>query len=147
MKTSKGATMFRLKRRLQKRKGFVFVGYLTAFRVKPFLVIHLMGKPVAVFKRSDGTLFAWEMACTHQGADLTKGILEGGVVTCPRHGRRFDLETGECLNRNSPPLRKHAVRLKGYGVYVSLAPKSSKDETGRPKGCKDASGRKLSDLV
>ena len=32
--------------------------------------------------------------CTHMGGNLAQGKLEGTVVTCPRHGSQFDLESG-----------------------------------------------------
>jgi nitrite reductase/ring-hydroxylating ferredoxin subunit len=130
--------MQRLKRTIPRRSGFVFAGYFSVFRVKPFLVLHLMGKPVAVFRRPDGTFFSREMACTHQGADLTQGEIEDGVVTCPRHGRRYDLETGACLNRDSPPLREHAVRLKDNAVLVALSPKPDDHRPRSPMGAVDA---------
>lgn len=139
--------MLGMNKRVRRRKGYVFVGYLSTFHVKPFLVIHLMGKPVAVFKRANGTLFAWEMACTNDGADMTKGEIENGVVTCPRHGHRFDLDTGECLNRSFPSLKQHAVRLNDDGVYVSLTPKPREPDSGRRQSWEDTSERRLTDLV
>jgi nitrite reductase/ring-hydroxylating ferredoxin subunit len=110
------------KRRDRPKPGFAFVCHLSVLQHKAFSSIVLMGKPVAVFKRENGTLFAREMACKHQGADLTKGEIEDWVVTCPHHGRRFDLETGECLNRDCPPLRRHAVVVKGDAVFLSILP-------------------------
>ena len=35
--------------------------------------------------------------CPHAGALLSEGELEGGVVTCPRHGSQFDVTTGQRL--------------------------------------------------
>lgn len=35
--------------------------------------------------------------CPHAGATLSEGELEGGVVTCPRHGSQFDVTTGQRL--------------------------------------------------
>jgi nitrite reductase/ring-hydroxylating ferredoxin subunit len=35
--------------------------------------------------------------CPHAGALLSEGELEGGVVTCPRHGSQFDVSTGQRL--------------------------------------------------
>jgi len=89
----------------------------------PFQAVTLLGKRVAIFRSNCGALRALEMGCKHQGADLTAGKLEGGTVTCPRHGWRYDLATGECLNQPlSPPLRHHAVRVEGDDIYVSLQP-------------------------
>ena len=35
--------------------------------------------------------------CTHAGGDLSKGRLEGNIVTCPRHGSQFDVTTGKSI--------------------------------------------------
>ena len=52
------------------------------------------GKSVAIW-RSGGRLGCLENACTHSGAALSEGEVEEGVVTCPRHGSRFDICSGE----------------------------------------------------
>lgn len=54
---------------------------------------------IAVFN-IDGTLYAIEDVCTHDGGVLTGGELKGCVITCPRHGAQFDVRTGEVL---APP--------------------------------------------
>lgn len=46
----------------------------------------------------DGKLYAIDDVCTHAGGDLSKGKLEGKIVTCPRHGSRFDVTTGKCIS-------------------------------------------------
>jgi nitrite reductase/ring-hydroxylating ferredoxin subunit len=52
--------------------------------------------PLAVY-RSDGRWFAIADRCPHAGARLSDGAIEGTVVTCPGHGSRFDVRTGERL--------------------------------------------------
>ncbi|MGE5132400.1 MAG: Rieske 2Fe-2S domain-containing protein [Gemmatimonadota bacterium] len=52
--------------------------------------------PVAVY-RVDGQLRAIADRCPHAGAALSDGEAEGGVLTCPGHGSRFDICTGERL--------------------------------------------------
>jgi 3-phenylpropionate/trans-cinnamate dioxygenase ferredoxin subunit len=47
----------------------------------------------------DGKYYAINLKCTHMGGNLSKGKLEGKIVTCPRHGDRFDVTTGECISR------------------------------------------------
>jgi 3-phenylpropionate/trans-cinnamate dioxygenase ferredoxin subunit len=47
-----------------------------------------------------GELFAVEDVCTHDGAPLGDGTVEGDAVVCPRHGARFCLRTGAVL---APP--------------------------------------------
>ena len=46
----------------------------------------------------DGKFYAINGTCTHMGGDLTKGKLDGSIVTCPRHGSRFDVKTGKNLS-------------------------------------------------
>ncbi len=88
-------------------------------RIRSFSVL---GKKIGIVKRTDDQFYAIETGCKHQGADLTQGKIDGHVATCPRHGWQYDLETGECLNHDSPRLRKHALVLEGNDIKVSLSP-------------------------
>jgi nitrite reductase (NADH) small subunit len=49
---------------------------------------------VAVFRGSDGRLFAVESRCP-QGRALVEGILNGYKIECCAHGHTFDLFTGQ----------------------------------------------------
>jgi len=53
--------------------------------------------------------FAAESRCTHMGASLSQGKLEGTVVTCSRHGSQFDLSNGQVVRW-----------LKGSGLTSTL---------------------------
>jgi 3-phenylpropionate/trans-cinnamate dioxygenase ferredoxin subunit len=59
-----------------------------------------VGSRIIAIARSGGEYFAIEDVCTHDGAELTGGAIEGTEIVCPRHGARFCLRTGEAL---SPP--------------------------------------------
>ncbi len=43
----------------------------------------------------DGTLHAIANNCPHSKGDLSRGVISEGIVSCPRHGSRFDLRTGK----------------------------------------------------
>jgi len=62
-------------------------------------VVDVDGAQIAVFN-VDGQYYAIEDVCTHDGGILTGGPVEKDEVTCPRHGARFCVRTGEAL---SPP--------------------------------------------
>lgn len=51
---------------------------------------------IAVFN-IDGDIFAIEDVCTHDYSTLTGGPINGCEITCPRHGARFNIKTGEAL--------------------------------------------------
>ena len=58
------------------------------------LVVDVDGYDVAVFK-IDGQFYAIEDVCTHDGAEIASGELDGDEIICPRHGARFCVKTGQ----------------------------------------------------
>jgi nitrite reductase/ring-hydroxylating ferredoxin subunit len=52
--------------------------------------------PVALY-RIGSALCAIANRCPHAGEPLSPGVIEGNIVTCPRHGSQFDVLTGERL--------------------------------------------------
>jgi 3-phenylpropionate/trans-cinnamate dioxygenase ferredoxin subunit len=63
-----------------------------------------------------GTLHAVSDRCSHEGARLSLGRLDGAVVTCPAHGLRFDVTTGRNLSgpvmADLPDLEKLSPRAR-----------------------------------
>jgi 3-phenylpropionate/trans-cinnamate dioxygenase ferredoxin subunit len=62
-------------------------------------VVDAEDTPIAVFY-CEGSYYAIEDTCTHDGGELASGEVEGDEVICPRHGARFCIKTGEAL---TPP--------------------------------------------
>ena len=58
------------------------------------VVVDVDGYDVAVFK-IDGQFYAIEDVCTHDGAEIASGELDGDEIVCPRHGARFCVKTGQ----------------------------------------------------
>jgi nitrite reductase (NADH) small subunit len=56
---------------------------------------------IAVFRTPEG-FRAIDGACPHAGGPLADGIVADRCVTCPLHGRRFDLLTGADLGDGAP---------------------------------------------
>lgn len=55
------------------------------------------GIPVLLVRRN-AQVYAIAETCTHAGGPLSEGKLEDKSITCPWHGSRFDVETGEVLD-------------------------------------------------
>lgn len=69
----------------------------------------------------DGTIYAIEDVCTHDGGALDQGNLEGFRIVCPRHGANFDVRTGEALTLPAViGLPTYKVRVEGDEVFVDL---------------------------
>ena len=52
------------------------------------------GKDVLV-TNVDGKFFAMDDTCTHAGASLSEGQIEGPTLTCGWHGAKFDCPSGK----------------------------------------------------
>ena len=69
----------------------------------------------------DGVFYAFADVCTHDDGPLVEGELEGCVVTCPRHGARFDVSTGKALSMPAiAPLPTFEVRVVNGEVQVRV---------------------------
>lgn len=102
--------------------NFVRIATVNDFEKKNIKSFSIFGKRIAIIRRQDLSFYGIEVNCKHQGADLTAGPLEGLVATCPEHQWKYDLETGKCLNHDSPDLKKYAVRLQGDDILISYLP-------------------------
>ena len=76
---------------------------------------------IAVFE-SEGTLHAVDNVCLHVGNPLDDSPVSGGCITCPWHGWRYDLRTGEHLTvfGRRPGLRTYPVQAVGDDVLVLI---------------------------
>jgi 3-phenylpropionate/trans-cinnamate dioxygenase ferredoxin subunit len=67
----------------------------------------------------DGTLYAIDNICTHDGGPLGEGRLRGNRVICPRHGAAFDARTGRVLTLPAVrSVRSYPVDVDGEDVSV-----------------------------
>ncbi len=73
---------------------------------------------IAVFN-IDGAFYAIEDVCTHDYETLTGGPVNGCEITCPRHGARFNIKTGEALCAPAyEPVSTFPVRVEDGVVQV-----------------------------
>ena len=57
----------------------------------------------------EGKYYVAQNKCPHFGGDLSKGKLEGTIVTCPRHSSQFNLTDGNVVRW-----------LKGAGLISAI---------------------------
>lgn len=88
------------------------------------------GRMVAI-ANVDGTLYALDGLCPHQGGPLGTGVLCGTVLTCPWHGWQFDVTTGR--HRVSATVRQavHEVRARDGRIEVRLGDAPAATEPSR----------------
>jgi nitrite reductase/ring-hydroxylating ferredoxin subunit len=69
----------------------------------------------------NGNYYAISDRCGHSNASLSKGKLNGNVVTCPLHGAQFDVTTGRKVkdfNLDVPSFDKLPDDFKRYTQYA-----------------------------
>ena len=79
------------------------------------------GGDIAVFRTAGDEVFAMHDKCPHKGGPLSQGIVSGTVVTCPLHGLKIDLASGEALAPDVGCSRKFAVRNDDGMLWIALA--------------------------
>ena len=67
-----------------------------------------------------GKIFAVENECPHQGSPMNAAVVKDGVISCPRHGYRFNLDTGACSDHPEFTLKVYPVSIDGDDVLVEL---------------------------
>jgi nitrite reductase/ring-hydroxylating ferredoxin subunit/Fe-S cluster biogenesis protein NfuA len=70
--------------------------------------------------RMDGKVMAFRNQCPHMGMPLDGGMVEGPIITCPWHGFRFDLSTGECMTAPHVQLEPFPVRVEDQKIWIRL---------------------------
>lgn len=80
----------------------------------------LQGREITLSKVGRDFL-AFDDICTHEYCPLSDGSLEGSIVTCPCHGSRFDIKTGDVLNLPAAvPIRTYRVKVENGEVFIDL---------------------------
>lgn len=75
---------------------------------------------VALFN-VDGTIYAIDDSCPHQGAPLSEGQLVGCIAICPWHGAEFDVTNGKLMG--GPGVHNvdaYQVAINGDDVEIQL---------------------------
>lgn len=69
----------------------------------------------------EGNFYAFLDSCTHMEFPLSGGKLDGEVITCPAHGARFNVRSGEALSMPAvTPLKKFSTMVNGDDIYIEV---------------------------
>jgi chlorite dismutase len=92
--------------------------------------VYVGGEQVALF-RVDGEIYAVANRCSHANGQLAEGTVEATTVTCPSHGSRFDLTSGEPLcGPAARPLARYPVRIQDGQVLVGSSAQQEQPAAG-----------------
>jgi 3-phenylpropionate/trans-cinnamate dioxygenase ferredoxin component len=88
--------------------GKVIVGKASDIPPGKMQKVTVDGKEILVVN-IDGIYHAINDTCTHAGASLSEGNLDGYIITCGWHGAKFDCKTGK--------LSAFPAKIKDIGSY------------------------------
>lgn len=70
---------------------------------------------------SNNQLYCLDARCTHAGAPLEEGAIDGNVLTCPWHGSQFNITDGSVLKGPAEKeLKKYLVAVKDNSVFIEV---------------------------
>ena len=76
--------------------GKILVGTASDIPSGKMVMVSADGKDILV-TNVNGNYYAMDDTCTHAGASLSEGSLDGSTVTCPWHGSTWDCKTGKMI--------------------------------------------------
>ena len=82
-------------------------------------LVNVAGKEILLV-RINNEVFGVSHICPCRKCDLSKGKLEGYIITCPCHGWKFDVRTGEYLGTKENLLITYKGKIEKGKIYVEI---------------------------
>jgi nitrite reductase/ring-hydroxylating ferredoxin subunit len=124
---------FELKKDIEDREIFnyetVVVSTTDEIPIGKMKHVEVRGEEILI-ANIEGKYYAISDRCGHANASLSKGILNGKIVTCPLHGAQFDVTTGKKIkdfhldNPSSDTLPENFKRYIEYTLPLVKAIKT-----------------------
>ncbi|MCP5403781.1 MAG: non-heme iron oxygenase ferredoxin subunit [Novosphingobium sp.] len=101
-------------------KHFIPVARLDDIPTGTKKVVEVNGTEIVLCHTKD-RIFAVHNLCSHAHEKLEDGRLRNCWISCPVHGARFNLETGEAMNPPATmPINTYEVRIVGDSVEIAV---------------------------
>lgn len=75
------------------------------------------GRSVLIYRDHDD-IRVYDSHCPHQATVIDAGSRQGNTLTCSRHGWKFDIATGACVEKGNRPLRQYETRTQDGMLQV-----------------------------
>jgi nitrite reductase (NADH) small subunit len=97
---------------------FIDVGCIDDVPMRGSRIVRAPGGDIALFKSTDGAIFALRDRCPHKGGPLSQGIVHGRSVTCPLHNWIIDLESGQAQGADHGCTNVIGLRIEGDRILL-----------------------------
>ena len=101
--------------------GKIIVGKTADIPAGKMQKVTVDGKEILVVN-VDGNFYAMDDTCTHAGASLSEGTLEGAILTCGWHGAKFDCKAGKlhAFPAKIKDLNSYKVVVESENVFLEI---------------------------
>ena len=84
-------------------------------------LVNVDGRQVVV-ANVDGNYFVCDDTCTHAGASLAEGTLDGSTITCGWHGAKFDCTSGKlaAFPAKINDLKSYTVTKEAEDIFIEV---------------------------
>ncbi len=83
--------------------------------------LEVAGETICLAHAEDGHFYALNDVCTHEDYSLSEGELWGMDLECPKHGSRFNLETGAVTGLPAViPAQTYKVEVADGDVFIDV---------------------------
>ena len=99
---------------------FVSVGAVADFQEGSRWFLEIDARSIALLRIAE-RWYALANVCTHDDGPLGEGKVLGGEIECPRHGGRFNLETGRATQLPAlEDIPVYPVRVQAGQVQIGI---------------------------
>lgn len=101
--------------------GKIFAGSASDFPEGSINQVTLDGRDIAI-ANINGKYYAVDDTCTHAGASLAEGKIDGENLVCGWHGAEFDCTTGKLAKFPAPirDLTPYTIHEEDGNIYVEV---------------------------
>lgn len=101
--------------------GKIIAGKVSDITPGKMINVSVDGRDILV-ANIDGEFFATDDSCTHSGASLSEGKLNGCVITCGWHAAEFDCKTGKLVKFPAKirDLTSYKVSVDSEDVFIEV---------------------------
>ncbi|MEM2785620.1 MAG: non-heme iron oxygenase ferredoxin subunit [Candidatus Nitrosotenuis sp.] len=102
--------------------GKIIVGKISEITPGKMQKVSVDGRDIVV-ANVNGRYYACDDTCTHAGASLAEGTLEGDIIICGWHGAKFNCKNGklEKFPAKIKDLKSYRTVVEADNVFVEVS--------------------------
>ncbi len=81
--------------------------------------VHIRGNQILLVKVG-GEVYGVLNRCPHMGCQLQSGVLSGYILTCPCHGWKFDVRSGQYTENALTALAIYRCKVENGKIWVEV---------------------------